>query len=536
MSTRLDSGWVFFDAVAMNGPGQILPRAAQRFGERVALVTATRTLSYRELDEGSNRVASALRERGVRPGQVVSLYAQNRWEWVVSYHGALKAGAIVNPVNVMLTADELAYVLRDCGSAALFASGDKIGGALRAKKELPELRTIVAFDEPPVGAQATGSVPPSLSDVLAFGALLASGAAGGVEPVSSEPRDACTIGYTSGTTGYPKGAVQSHQAVLLNCALTATMHGRDERDVVVTALPAPHVYGNVVINGTFLVGGTVVLMERFAPAAALGLIAEHRATMFEGVPAMYAAMLVEPGLAGYDLRSLKRCTVGGQTIAIPVIERWERVSGAPLIELWGMTELAGLGTTHALHAPPVPGSIGVALPGIEVRVADLEDKRRTAAPGVPGELMVRGPIVMNGYHGNASATAEAIEPDGWLHTGDLAYASADGHFFVVDRLKDMIITAGYNIYPAEIERVLVEHPAVAAVAVAAVPDAMKGELACAYVVLRPGAAASEPDIIAFTDDRLAAYKRPRLVRFLADLPKTSSGKVMRRELIKSFTP
>lgn len=513
----------------MNGPGQILPRAAQRFGDRVALVAATRTLRYRELDEESDRVASALRARGLQPGQVVSLYSQNRWEWVVSYHGALKAGAIVNPVNVMLTTDELVYVLRDCGSAALFASGDKIAGALRARKELAALRTIVAFD--PMTEAATGA-----GEVLEFGALLASSRPGAGDAAVPEPRSPCTIGYTSGTTGYPKGAVQSHQAVLLNCALTATMHGRDERDVVVTALPAPHVYGNVVINGTFLVGGTVVLMERFAPAAALALIAEQRATMFEGVPAMYAAMLVEPALASHDLRSLTRCTVGGQTIAIPVIERWERASGAPLIELWGMTELAGLGTTHALHAPPVPGSIGVALPGIEVRVADLDDKRRTAAPGVPGELMVRGPIVMNGYHGNAAATAEAIEPDGWLHTGDLAYASADGHFFVVDRLKDMIITAGYNIYPAEIERVLVEHPAVAATAVGAVPDAMKGELACAYVVLRPGATATEQDIIAFTEGRLAAYKRPRLVRFVADLPKTSSGKVMRRELIKSFTP
>ncbi|HEU4730059.1 MAG TPA: AMP-binding protein [Kofleriaceae bacterium] len=514
----------------MDGPGQILPRAARRFGDRIALVTAGRTLRYRELDEESDRVASALRARGLEPGQVVSLYAQNRWEWVVSYHGALKAGAIVNPVNVMLTTDELAYVLRDCGSAALFASGDKIAGALRAKQDLPALRTIVAFDELPDTATTPGS------GVLDFGALLASGRPGAADVAAPDPRSPCTIGYTSGTTGYPKGAVQSHQAVLLNCALTATMHGRSERDVVVTALPAPHVYGNVVINGTFLVGGTVVLMERFAPAAALALIAEHRATMFEGVPAMYAAMLVDPALASRDLRSLTRCTVGGQTIAVPVIERWERASGAPLIELWGMTELAGLGTTHALHAPPVPGSIGVALPGIEVRVADLEDRRRTAAPGVPGELVVRGPIVMNGYHGNAAATAEAIDPDGWLHTGDLAYASADGHFFVIDRLKDMIITAGYNIYPAEIERVLVEHPAVAAVAAAAVPDAMKGELACAYIVLRPGASATEQDLIAFTEDRLAAYKRPRLVRFVADLPKTSSGKIMRRELIKLFTP
>jgi long-chain acyl-CoA synthetase len=510
----------------MNGPGQILPRAAARFGDRIALITAARRLSYRELDDSSHRVASALRTRGVRPGQVVSLYAQNRWEWVVCYHGALKAGAIVNPVNVMLTADELAYVLRDCGSVALCTSGDKITGALRAARELPELGTIVAFDPPAESAPS----------VIAFDALVAHGSPAGVEAAAPEPRGACTIGYTSGTTGYPKGAVQSHQAVLLNCALTATMHGRSERDVVVTALPAPHVYGNVVINGTFLVGGTVVLMERFAPAAALGLIAEHRATMFEGVPAMYAAMLVEPGLADYDLRSLTRCTVGGQTIATAVIERWERASGAPLIELWGMTELAGLGTTHAVHAPPVPGSIGVALPGIEVRVADLADVHRTAAVMVPGELMVRGPIVMNGYHGNPAATAQAIEPDGWLHTGDLAYADRDGHFFVVDRLKDMIITAGYNIYPAEIERVLVEHPAIAAVAVASVPDAMKGELACAYVVLRAGAAATEQDIIKFCDDRLAAYKRPRLVRFVADLPKTSSGKVMRRELIKLFTP
>ena len=508
----------------MNGPGQILPRAAAGFGDRVALVTSTRSLTYRELDQSSQRIASALRARGVQPGQVVSLYAQNRWEWIVSYHGALKAGAIINPVNVMLTPDELAYVLRDCSSAALLASGDKIAGALRSAKQLPALRTIVAFDPPAEPA----------ASVIDFAELLAAGAVDGGEVAGPEPRAACTIGYTSGTTGYPKGAVQSHQAVLLNCALTATMHGRTERDVVVTALPAPHVYGNVVINGTFLVGGTVVLMERFTPAAALALIAEHRATMFEGVPAMYAAMLADPALATCDLSSLTRCTVGGQTIATAVIERWQKASGAPLIELWGMTEIAGLGSTHALHAPPVPGSIGVSLPGVELRVADLQNTHKTAPHGVPGELMVRGPIVMNGYHGNPKATAETIEPDGWLHTGDLAYADASGHYFVVDRLKDMIITGGYNIYPAELERVLVEHPAVAAVAVGSVPDELKGELACAYVVLRPGTAASEPEIIAFTEQRLAAYKRPRLVRFVADLPKTSSGKVMRRELIKLF--
>lgn len=295
-------------------------------------------------------------------------------------------------------------------------------------------------------------------------------------------------------------------------------------------------YGNVVINGTFLAGGTVVLMERFDPAAALRLIGEHRATMFEGVPAMYAMLLAEPSLGEADLSSLTRCTVGGQTIPLSTIRRWEEHSGTPLIELWGMTEVAGLGSTHAVHAPKVPGSIGVSLPGVELRIADLSDPSQTAPVGEPGELMVRGPIVMLGYHNNAEATAETIEPDGWLHTGDIATMDVAGYVFIVDRRKDMIITGGYNIYPAEIERVLAEHPAVALVAAGPVPDEQKGELACAYVVLVPGASATEEELIAFSGRRLAAYKRPRLVRFVDELPSTSTGKIMRRELIKSYRP
>lgn len=505
----------------MNGPGDILRRAAARFGDKKALVTTERTLTFAELDAGSDRVAAGLVERGVTAGRPVSLYAQNRWEWVVAYHGALKAGAVVNPVNVMLTPEELAFVLRDCGAAAVFTSAGQAAAVAELTRDLPDLRSVIAFGD------VTG-----LDGVVGFDELLTGD--GPVPEVTADPLAPSTIGYTSGTTGHPKGAVQSHRAVLLNCALTATMHGRTEHDVVVTALPAPHVYGNVVINGTFLAGGTVVLMERFAPAEALRLIGEHGATLFEGVPAMYAMMLADPALADADLSSLTRCTVGGQTIPISTIERWQQRSGAPLIELWGMTEVAGLGTTHALHAPPVPGSIGVSLPGIEVRIADLEDAGRDAATGEPGELMVRGPIVMLGYHGNPEATAEAIEPDGWLHTGDIATMDDTGHVFVVDRRKDMIITGGYNVYPAEIERVLAAHPAVAMVAAGPVPDPVRGELACAYVVLATGASVTEEELIAFAGERLAAYKRPRLVRFVEALPATSTGKIMRRELIKQF--
>lgn len=503
----------------MNGPGDVLPHAAARFGAKTALVTPARTLTFAELDAESDRVAVGLAARGVRPGQPVSLYAQNRWEWVVAYHGALKAGAVVNPVNVMLTPEELAHVLADCSAAAVFTGAEHAPGVVELTRELPELRMVVSFGEPVDGA-------------LSFDELIATD--GPVPVVEADPDAPSTIGYTSGTTGRPNGAVQSHRAVLLNCGLTATMHGRTERDVVVTALPAPHVYGNVVINGTFLAGGTVVLMERFDVAEALRLIAGHRATMFEGVPAMYAMLLADPAITAADLSSLTRCTVGGQTIGVSTVERWQEVSGAPLIELWGMTEISGLGTTHAVHAPPVPGSIGVSLPGVEVRVASLDDTGRDAPHGEPGELMVRGPIVMIGYHGKPEATRQAIEPDGWLHTGDIAVMAATGHLFVVDRRKDMIITGGYNVYPAEIERVLSAHPAVAMVAVGPVSDPVRGELACAYVVLAAGAGTTAEELISFAGKRLAAYKRPRLVRFVDDLPKTSTGKIMRRELIKRY--
>jgi long-chain acyl-CoA synthetase len=497
---------------------QILPRAAARYDEKAALITDAGTLSYLELDTLSNQVAAALAARRIAPGERVSLYAQNCWEWIVAYHGILKAGAVVNPINVMLTAEEVRYVLGDCGARAIFCAADKAAAVQEAAKGVPGVEQVISF-----GAAPAGTLP--------FDALLKEKAPRvDVAPPAADALS--TIGYTSGTTGHPKGAMQSHQAVFINCALTATMHVRTERDIVVTALPAPHVYGNVVINSIFMAGGTVVLMERFDPEGALERIARYRATLFEGVPAMYMTMLAHPALGRFDLSSLTRSTVGGQTIAEAVMRAWEERTRAPLIELWGMTELAGLGTTHALYSPNVHGSIGVALPGVEVRVAAYDDATRTMPPGEPGELMVRGPIVMQGYFGNEKATKAAIEPDGWLHTGDVATADEDGHFRIVDRRKDMIITAGYNVYPAEIERVLAGHPAVAMSAVGPITDEVKGELARAYVVLRPNAKATEAELIEFCRPHLATYKLPRSVRFVPDLPKTSTGKIMRRELRK----
>jgi long-chain acyl-CoA synthetase len=496
----------------------LLSRWARERPNHPALITSDQSLSYADLEAYSATLAAALIRMGVAPGDRVTLYAPNCWEWIVAYHGILKAGAVVNPINVMLTLDEVIYVLNDCGARVIFTTTEHAQRLAQRRDQAPGLQAIIAFGAAPAGLRCLADlieVPLDAPDVPPFA-----------------PDDLATIAYTSGTTGHPKGAMHSARAIYLNCALTATMHGRTQHDVVVSALPAPHVYGNVVINGTLLAGGTVVLMERFDPERALALIAQHRATMFEGVPTMYAMLLAHPQLANTDLSSLRCCTVGGQTIAASIMRAWEQASGAPLIELWGMTELAGLGTTHAIYAPNVHGSIGVPLPGIEATIAATDGSGQIGLIDQPGELCIRGPLVMLGYYNNPAATAQTIDADGWLHTGDIAICDADGYYRVVDRLKDVIITGGYNIYPAEIERVLIGHPAVALVAVGRVTDALKGELARAYVVLRPDASATEAELIDYCRDHLAAYKLPRSIRFVPDVPKTSTGKIMRRELYR----
>ena len=513
------------------GPHEILACSAARFPDKVALVSGTVRLTYRQLDEQTAVVAAALQARGICPGDVVSIYGQNSWQWIVAYHGILRAGAVVNPVNVMLTVPELVHVLTDCGSKALFVGADKSALALRATESAAQVAMLCTLD--------STEQDPSLPGLAT---LLDEGAGAPPQRFDVDRAELCSIAYTSGTTGHPKGAMQSYQAILLNCALTATMHGRTGDDTIVTALPAPHVYGNVAINSTFLVGGTVVLMERFDAARALSLIAEEHATMFEGVPTMYALMLADPAIDRAQLRGLRACTVGGQTLPAATYQAWVERSGAPLLELWGMTEIAGLGITHSVHAPAVPGSIGVTLPGFEARVVPLDNEPHAAgfagksAPPIPGELQVRGPLVMLGYLSRPEDTAEVIDADGWLRTGDVAYCDESGHYFVVDRVKDMILTAGYNIYPAEIERVVGAHPDVSMVAVGRRADDVRGEIAVAFVVTKPGAVVTKQSIMDHCADRLAAYKRPRDVVFVDALPVTSSGKVMRRKLGELDTP
>jgi long-chain acyl-CoA synthetase len=284
------------------------------------------------------------------------------------------------------------------------------------------------------------------------------------------------------------------------------------------------------MNLSFLLGLTFVMLEKFDAQQALESIERHKVSIMDGVPTMYLYMLAHPDFGKYDLSSLRVAVVGGQAMPTAKSAEWLERTGAPVLELWGMTELAGPGIMQHAYCENRLGSVGIMMPFMQGRIVDPENPSRALPEGQVGELMVKGPFNMLGYYGNEKATAETIEPDGWLHSGDLCKVDADGYFYIVDRKKDMILTAGYNIYPAEIERVIAAHPSVAMVGVGAKPDPQKGEIAKAYIVLKSGATADANGILDHCRQHLAAYKMPREVQFVPALPTTSSGKIMRREL------
>jgi long-chain acyl-CoA synthetase len=496
--------------------GQMLATAAERFGSKPVVVTTDRTLSFAELDRLSTDFARSLRELDIEPGDRVTLWIENGWRWMVAYYAALKLGAVVNPCNILLTADEVAFIVGDCGAKIVIAARDKISGLA------PEINARLIADKP------LESVELSMDGLLGR-------ASRDDKPLAiwADDSSPSTIGYTSGTTGHPKGAVLRHSTIALNTAMTSLMHGRTSSDVVVSALPCTHVYGNIVMNSAITCGMTLVLLSRFDEREILQAIQQHRATMFEGVPTMFMRLLNFPDFAQFNLSSLRLCTVGGQTMPISKMEEVERRFGCRLIELWGMTELGGLGTTHPHNGPRRLGSIGIALPLTQAKVVAMDDANKEMPIGDVGELMVRGPLVMQGYFANDAATQATIRSDGWMHTGDLVRSDAEGYLYVVDRAKEVIISGGYNIYPAEVERIVAQHPAVAMVAVAAMHDELKGQVPKAFIVPKTGMTCCAQDIIDHCKPHLASYKLPRDIALLDDLPKTSTGKILRRMLATS---
>lgn len=487
--------------------------AAKKWGRKPAFIfPGLRTVTFEEVEHHAGCFAGGLSQAGIASGDRVVLHLPNSWQWIVAYHALARLGAVVVPANILLSAAEVAFMIENSGARAAIVPNERFAfGPLRP----PVVVTLEA------GQNET-----------AFDALLE---APWRAAVTLSPDDLFTIGYTSGTTGKPKGAELTHGNVFASTVLTATIHVRTAADRVYSALPFPHVYGNVVMNACFPTGATLIAPARFDPAQALRDIASERVTLFEGVPTMYYQMLSSPAIADADLSSLCRCTVGGQTMPLAKIEAAARRFGCPMLELWGMTEVAGPATSHSPYWPARYGSIGLPFPGVEIRVVDVTDPSTLCGPDQPGELLVRGPLVTRGYWKNPEATSAALT-EGWLATGDIGRIDADGYVWIVDRKRDLILTAGYNIYPAELEQVIAAHPAVSMVAVVGVPDDEKGELAHAFIVRHRDEGVSEADILAHCRVHLAAYKVPRALWFVDDLPKTSTGKIMRRALRDAQLP
>jgi long-chain acyl-CoA synthetase len=497
--------------------GQMLARSASRTPDNTAVIFRDQRTSYSELNRRANQVANALIGLGIRPGDRVALYIHNIPLFMEAYYGILKAGASVVPLNVLYKAGELEYIFVDSGARAILTFAPFAQTALEARANAPQMENVIV------------AAPEDIASTRAWRTTI--GAAPDHEPgVTVGDNDVAVICYTSGTTGRPKGAMLSHHNLISNCEQVNMLPAvrTTPEDIVWLALPLFHIYGmNVGMNLSFMNGASIVLVERFEPASSIELIQRHRCTILYGAPPMFVAWANMPNVRDYDLSSVRYTASGAAALPVKVLETFQSLSGVPISEGYGLTEASPVVTTNAAGPVVKPGTVGPAIPGVEVKIVD--EAGNELPHGELGELICRGPNVMLGYYNKPEATAEAIR-NGWLHTGDLATEDDDGYFTIVDRLKDMIVVSGFNVYPREVEEVLFQHPAVADAAVVQYPDPYQGESVMAFVVLKPGQTATEQEIIDFCRSRIAVFKCPRRVVFRDALPKNNTGKVLRREL------
>ncbi|MEU2616221.1 long-chain fatty acid--CoA ligase [Micromonospora sp. NPDC007271] len=488
----------------MTNLASILVDSAARTPRRPALTLGDRTVSYAELDDASARCAGYLRAHGVAPGDRVALMLPNVPEFAVGYYGILRAGAVVVPMNPLLRPREVDYFLDDSGARGILAwHATEQAGVDRADG----VSTVVTPD--------------------GFAALLAA-----YEPVTEIVEragdDTAVILYTSGTTGQPKGAELTHDNLRRNVEVTVTTLlelGPD--DTVFGALPLFHSFGQTVaLNCAVAAGAGLVLLPRFDAAQALEILIRERATVFAGVPTMYAALLAaadgEP-----DLSALRTCVSGGAALPVELLRRFEAKFGCVILEGYGLSETSPVASFNHPDRPRKPGTIGTPIEGVEMDVRTADGKPVTT--GEVGEIVIRGHNVMKGYWRRPEATAEAIV-DGWFRTGDLGTRDEDGYYRIVDRTKDLVIRGGFNVYPREVEEVLYEHPAVAEAAVLGTPHPTLGEEVVAVVALRPGASATPEELREHVKGQLAAYKYPRQVWIVPALPKGPTGKILKRSI------
>ncbi|MER7556043.1 long-chain fatty acid--CoA ligase [Nocardioides sp. NPDC126508] len=476
------------------------------------------TFSYAEVDAISGKVAASLRDLGLEPGDKVAVQLPNLPQFLFCYFGILKAGMTMVPLNPLLTGPEVAYHLEDSDARLLVTfelfAGSGLAGA-RAAGGVPTYVVSAGPGAAPAGARA-------------FDELLAGEDDGDIRATSSD--DTAVLLYTSGTTGKPKGAELTHFQLYMNCTVAGELFDVSADDVSLAVLPLFHVFGlSSVLNNVVRFGASMVLLPRFEAKAVLDALERHRCSIFAGVPTMYVALLQEE-LGSRDLSALRACVSGGASIPGEVIREFEgKVPGVVILEGYGLSETASTTTFNISAERRKVLSVGKQIWGVEVRVVDPDGKPLPPGDDNVGEIVVRGHNVMKGYYKRPEDTAKAMR-NGWFHTGDLGYHDEDGYFFVVDRLKDLVIRGGYNVYPREVEEVLYEHADVVEAAVLGRPDDRLGEEVVAFVALKPGATVGPAELAAHCRERLAAYKYPREIQVLEALPKGATGKILKREL------
>jgi long-chain acyl-CoA synthetase len=466
-------------------------------------------LTYAELDDATARVAGLLAARGIGPGDRVGLMLPNVPLFCVVYYGILRRGAAAVPMNVLLKGRETAYYLSDPGAKAVFAwqpfAEHARTGAADAGAECIEV-------EPAAFAQLLAAAEPQR------------------EVAPCDGSQTAVILYTSGTTGVPKGAELSHANLDHNCRAAVGLFGLGADAVTLGSLPLFHSFGQTcAMNATICAGGCLTLIPRFDPGKALEVIERDRVSVFEGVPTMYGAILNHPAADTADVSSLRVCASGGASLPLELMRAFEEKFQTMILEGYGLSETSPVSSFNHPERERKAGSIGTPIAGCEMKV--VGDDGRDLAAGEVGEIVIRGVNVMKGYWNKPEATAEAIDADGWFRSGDMARVDEEGYFYIVDRKKDLIIRGGYNVYPREIEEVLYEHPAVREVAVVAVPDDEWGEEIGAAVALKEGAQASASELRDFVKDQVAAYKYPRRVWFVDELPKGPTGKILKRSIV-----
>jgi acyl-CoA synthetase (AMP-forming)/AMP-acid ligase II len=498
----------------------VLARAVER-GNRPALIDGTtgRTIVYADLPRLVERCAAGLSALGVGKGDPCLLFSPNAPEYLIAVLALARLGAVATPANPLYTKDDLKRHLEDSKARVLITCRALQGtwGELASG-----LEHVVIFDEAPLKGCATGCT------TRAFDELLASSAS--APRVAIDPDDLVALPYSSGTTGLPKGVMLTHRNLIANVLQTdAASHAIHDRDTTVAFLPFFHIYGLVVIGLLGLWSGmTIVVMPRFDLAQYLDLVERYRATLLHVVPPVVVALGKHPLVEGRDFSSIRKLFSGAAPLAAETIERCTRRIGGVLQQGYGLTETSP--ATHVTSDVPAEikyGSIGAPVSNTECRVVDPATQR-DVEPGVDGEICIRGPQVMRGYLNRPDATRATIDADGWLHTGDIGHADQDGHFFIVDRLKELIKYKGMQVAPAELEGVLLSHPAVADAAVVPLQDEDAGEIPRAFVVLKSPATADE--LMTFVAGRVAPYKKVRRVDFIDAIPKSPSGKILRRLL------